>query len=118
MGTPVIAGRDFTSDDRRGTRPVVIVNETWARTFVNGANPLGHTVTVVSPYSGTSMDVVGVVADAVFMWLREPAPPTMYSTVRPAMPARAAWDRSIWSCIPALVRRRCWPGALHRLSCG
>jgi predicted permease len=78
MGTPIIAGRDFTNDDRRGTRPVVIVNETWARTFVNGANPIGHTIEVVYPYAGTPMEIVGLVADAVWVWLRDPPPATMY----------------------------------------
>jgi predicted permease len=78
MGTPVVAGRDFTNDDRRDGRPIVIVNETWARTFLNGANPLGHTITVVSPYAGTPMEIVGLVADAVYVSLRDAAPPTMY----------------------------------------
>jgi putative ABC transport system permease protein len=78
MGTRLITGRDFTVDDRRGSRPVVIVNETWARTFVNGANPIGHTVTVASPYTGTPMEVVGVAADATYVSLRDPAPATMY----------------------------------------
>ena len=85
MGTPVMAGRDFTSDDRRGTRPVVIVNETWARTFVNGVNPLGHMVTLAAttPYSQVPMEVVGLVADATYVTLRDPAPATHVHAVRP-----------------------------------
>jgi len=77
FGTPVIAGRDFNDRDRTGSVPVTIVNEALAREFLNDANPLGHTVTIVGgPLP--QMEIVGVVADAVYLSLRQPAPPTIY----------------------------------------
>ena len=36
MGMKMVAGRAFTETDRRGGDPVVIVNEAWARKFLQG----------------------------------------------------------------------------------
>ena len=78
FGTPVTAGRDFNDRDRTGSPPVTIVNEALVRKFLNGANPLGHTVTWVGGPPFPPMEIVGVVADAVYLSLRQPAPPTIY----------------------------------------
>ena len=40
-GTPILAGRDFTSADTADSPPVAIVNETFARTLLGGRNPIG-----------------------------------------------------------------------------
>jgi predicted permease len=79
LGTPIVAGREFTDADRAGTPPVVVVNQAFARRFLNGESRPGRLVTVgiVGPNAG-SVEVVGVAADAVYSSLREPAPPTMY----------------------------------------
>jgi hypothetical protein len=37
VGVPIIAGRDFTDDDRRGSEPVTIVSESVARRLFGGA---------------------------------------------------------------------------------
>jgi predicted permease len=91
LGTPIVAGREFTDADRAGAPPVVVVNQAFARRFLNGENRLGRIVTVgiVGPNAG-SVEVVGVAADAVYSSLREPVPPTMYfplAQLRNAPPA-------------------------------
>jgi putative ABC transport system permease protein len=78
LGIPLIAGRDFVNSDRSGSPQVAIVNQALARTFLNGSNPLGHTITNTPPF-GAPQEVVGVVGDAVYGSLREPAPPTVYT---------------------------------------
>jgi putative ABC transport system permease protein len=80
FGTPLIAGRDVTDGDRKGTPPVVLVNQAFAKKFLNGANPIGHTVATEpgGPGATPPFEIVGVVADAVYRALREPVPPTMY----------------------------------------
>ena len=80
FGTPLVAGRDFTDRDRKGMPPVAIVNQAFARKFLNGASPLGHTLTVpiAGPAPGPPIEIVGTAADAVYRSLRDPAPPTMY----------------------------------------
>lgn len=78
-GTPLLAGRDFDTGDRLGARPVAIVNEAFARKFLNGANPIGHSVRHVGrPKVPPPFEIVGLAADAVYRSLRDPVPPTMY----------------------------------------
>jgi putative ABC transport system permease protein len=78
FGTALLAGRAVTDGDRRGAPPVVIVNQALARKFLNGADPLGHTIATISGPTARSTHIVGVVADAVYASLREPAPPSWY----------------------------------------
>jgi predicted permease len=79
LGTRIVAGREFVDADRAGTSPVVVVNETFVRKFLNSSNPLGQVVKIgiVGPNAGAA-EVVGVAGDAVYSTLREPAPPTVY----------------------------------------
>jgi predicted permease len=80
FGTPVIAGRDITDNDRKGAPPIVLVNQAFVKKFLNDAAALGHTVTIGSgsPFAEPPREIVGVVADAVYRSLREPVPATMY----------------------------------------
>ena len=83
-GQRFIAGRTFNDADRSGAPPVAIVNEAFARRFLNGANPIGHTLHKFSPRVGdvnVDLEIVGVVGDAVYRRLRDPVPPTVYSPV-------------------------------------
>jgi predicted permease len=83
FGTPLLAGRDILSTDRKGAAPIILVNQAFAKRFLNGASPLGHTVTLdilgaASRTQETPREVVGLVADAVYRSLRDPVPATMY----------------------------------------
>src|SRR5439155_24073414 len=50
------------------------------RQFLDGANPIGHTVhRVLSRADEPILEIVGVVGDAVYRRLREPIPPTLYT---------------------------------------
>jgi putative ABC transport system permease protein len=40
IGTPLLAGRDLTEQDQAGTTRSAVVNETFARVFFPGANPI------------------------------------------------------------------------------
>jgi predicted permease len=65
LGVPMIAGRDFTNDDRRGSEPVVIVSESVAqRLFANG-HALNRKLWWTDPVFGkpNPRRIVGVVAD-------------------------------------------------------
>jgi putative ABC transport system permease protein len=63
MGVPLVDGRDFTDADAAASPPVAIVNETLARRFWPGRQAVGHQLTHVR--SGNTIEVVGVVADAM-----------------------------------------------------
>ena len=41
MGIPVLLGRGFGDTDMAGSAPVVLVNQTLARRFAKGRDPLG-----------------------------------------------------------------------------
>src|SRR5260221_142047 len=83
LGIPVIAGRDFTDRDRMGTPPVVVVNQAFSRKFLNGASPLGHTITINPGPRLTPpiYEIVGVVSDAVYGSLRNAMPPATYVAI-------------------------------------
>ena len=76
---PLVAGRDFTWDDREGTPGVVIVNETLARRLWNG-DAVGKRLT----FGKRSVQVIGVVRDSKYRTLGETIAPTVYQPLRQA----------------------------------
>jgi putative ABC transport system permease protein len=83
---PMIAGRDFTWNDRPGAPAVVVVNETLARRFWNG-RAIGQRVR----YSGSNdqpvnAEVIGVVRDSKYWTLGEEPVPTVYQPLLQAWP--------------------------------
>ena len=69
VGTRLRRGRTFTAADHEGSPPVVIVNETMARTFWPDEDPL--TKCLIIQAAEGCVPVVGVVADARQWKLRE-----------------------------------------------
>jgi putative ABC transport system permease protein len=63
MGTRVVRGRSFTSSDRAGSSPVLIVNETLAKLWWPNENPIGKCARVGESDSVPCAQVVGVVED-------------------------------------------------------
>jgi putative ABC transport system permease protein len=61
LGIPIRAGREFDERDSARVPHVVIVNETFARRFFPGVDPIGHTL--VTGMVQLPSRVVGVVAD-------------------------------------------------------
>ncbi|MBS1876994.1 MAG: ABC transporter permease [Acidobacteria bacterium] len=75
MGIPLRAGRDFTPRDSTGTKAVVIINETLARTLWPGQDPLGK---MMNP----DREVVGVVGDVRHVALEQGSGSEMYLPIR------------------------------------
>jgi predicted permease len=79
LGVPIVAGRDFTVLD---TRPVAIINETLARKYFAGRNPVGLHIGLVDDRTATpdtpNLEVIGVVKDLKYKNLRDPAPAQAY----------------------------------------
>ncbi|HEY7055610.1 MAG TPA: ABC transporter permease [Vicinamibacterales bacterium] len=83
MRITVLRGRGFTDDDREQAARVAIVNDAFARKFFGGVLPIGKRVGLCSsescgPSAARMMDIVGVVDDAKYSNLRQPAPPILY----------------------------------------
>jgi putative ABC transport system permease protein len=76
---PLLAGRDFDSRDKSNP-DVAIVNEAFARKFLNGANPVGQRFWVAaSPGEPDSVfEIVGLVRDTKYGDLREEFVPIAY----------------------------------------
>ena len=79
MGIPFIAGRDFMSSDTADTEPVMVVNETMARTLWPGADPLGK---YVLGACAKERRVVGVVGDVRHLALEQTSGNEMYVPLR------------------------------------
>jgi predicted permease len=76
MGTPLVAGRDFTEqDEAEGARNVCIVNQAFVRKYM-GTVGLGAQVSTIA--GKLPMEVVGIVGDTVFWNLRDAAPAAVY----------------------------------------
>jgi putative ABC transport system permease protein len=64
MGIAVRHGRVFSTQDKDGSQPVAIVNETLVRGFWPGENPIGKHLILGAPRPGIPwLTIVGVVAD-------------------------------------------------------
>lgn len=81
MGIRLVRGRHFTLDDAGPERPVAIINESMARLFPPGADPLGRRVTFGVNFGTTGAvpevprEIVGIVGDDRHSGLdKEPAP--------------------------------------------
>ena len=61
IGVGLRRGRDFTSADTAGRPGVLLVNETMARRFWPGANPVGKRITIRS--DTTPREIIGVISD-------------------------------------------------------
>jgi len=78
MGTPLVSGRDFTGRDDDRAPLVAIVNESFARRFLRGRDPIGARFYYQGGNrSGEAMEIVGVVRDSKWLNLRD-EPPAMY----------------------------------------
>lgn len=79
MGTALLAGRDFGNSDRSPGPLAAIVNRKLARQLLGDTPPLGRTLRELRGSAlGPSMEIVGIVEDAVYRSIREPPPPTIY----------------------------------------
>jgi MacB-like periplasmic core domain len=80
---PLRRGRLFDARDRRATLPVAIVNETAARRFWPGQDPIGQRITVGQPFvpelaDTVAREIVGVVGDVREQGLGVDPPPVLY----------------------------------------
>ena len=74
---PLLAGRDFTSDDRYGKPGVMIVNRAMAAKYWKNGDPIGKRV----QYGGDWLTVVGMVENSKVRDLKEKPAPIYYLSV-------------------------------------
>ncbi|MEK6407686.1 MAG: ABC transporter permease [Acidobacteriota bacterium] len=87
MSTRLLQGRDFTEQDDEKSPRVAIVNETFARRFFSGEDPIGKRFSLGSP-EGTKTQIIGVVQDGKYAGLGEDPKPFV---------ARPLWQSDVGS---------------------
>jgi predicted permease len=78
MGIPIFAGREYRWNDTTATGPKVILNQTAAKLLFSDRSAIGQSVTKHEGDKIFRYEVVGVVGNAKYENLRDPAPPTAY----------------------------------------
>jgi putative ABC transport system permease protein len=63
MGIPIVAGRGFQQTDAASAGRVVVVNETFVKTFMSGQNPIGQRLRRIGWYDSAWWTVIGVARD-------------------------------------------------------
>ena len=83
LRVPLRRGRLFSAaEDRRGGPPVVLINETFARSFFAGENPIGRRLTFIRGVNETGpFTIIGVVGDVRDSSLVDPA---VSAVIRPS----------------------------------
>jgi macrolide transport system ATP-binding/permease protein len=95
MGTSIVRGRGITAQDRDSAPQVAVVNETFARRYWPGLDPIGRRLRLAG--RGWSA-VVGVARDGKYNRLGEPPQPFLFLpfaqvyTPQPQLVVRAAGD--------------------------
>lgn len=78
MHIPLLAGRDFTEQDDVNSLPVIIINQTFAKKYFAGKDPIGRRVRVSDSWS----TVVGMVKDSKYFNPSEAPRPFFYGPFR------------------------------------
>jgi predicted permease len=103
LGTPLLAGRDFGPEDQGGSTLLALINQTMARRFFAGRDPIGRHFNL-GPWTGKNagLEIIGVVGDAKYVGLRQAVPPTAYLYV-PQLPRDASPDGVIFEVRTAVA---------------
>jgi predicted permease len=80
MRIPLYLGREFSWSDSKASGLKIILNQSAAKEFFPGQNPLGHQIT--NPGEKLNYQVVGVVADAKYRNMQSPAPAAAYVPIQ------------------------------------
>jgi len=79
MRIPLLLGHDFTVKDVNGAPKVGIINQTFAKRFFRGADPLGrHLGMGIDPGTKLDIEIVGVAADTKYESMTDKMPDELY----------------------------------------
>lgn len=92
LGIPLVAGREFTSQDQQNTEPVLIVNQTFARRLLPDEDPIGKRILNFGP---NGAKIIGVVGDVKQSGLTNSIRPELF------MP----YTQGIWARTMTVVTR-------------
>lgn len=114
IDVPILAGREFSDADVTGRPRVAIVNETFAKRFNLGANPVGKRMALgISDTLPLNIEIVGLARDMKYSSVKRDIPPVFFVPHRQRgnvgnmyFYVRTDGDpAAIVRAIPAVVRR-------------
>ena len=73
LGMRLLRGRDFGTTDTPASARVVIVNESLAHRFFENENPVGRVISIGRSDRRQNLEIIGLVQDAKYQTLQEPA---------------------------------------------
>jgi len=92
MRAPLVSGREIDRQDTEGRPWAAVVNETMARRFWPGENPIGKQFTVATLPDEQPRTIVGVVKDMPTRREEKAAPPVYYTSyLQQASRVRSPW---------------------------
>ena len=105
-GVRLLEGRTLAPSDFTPTPSVVLVNQTFARRYYPGEDPVGKRFAFAERDRDLPQDIIGVVQDVRLQSVRQPAPPTVFVPLRGLNGTLAVRvDGDPWKVVP-LVRRQ------------
>src|SRR5919197_3360747 len=78
MRIPVLRGRSFNAQEATEQRRVAVINESLARKYFAGEDPLGKRIVVDMKQENNPTEIIGVVGDVKLQSLDEELRPTVY----------------------------------------
>jgi predicted permease len=78
IGTHLLRGRVIGDEDTPTSRPVAVINETFARKYFPKEDPMGKHFGMGGVGHAGDFEIVGIVEDAKYQDAREPAYPTFF----------------------------------------
>ncbi|HEX6164211.1 MAG TPA: ABC transporter permease, partial [Vicinamibacterales bacterium] len=82
MQIPILAGRDFDERDVANPDASALINETAAKKYWPNENPIGQRIGQNIEDSGKT-EIIGIIRDTKYDSVRDAAPATMYTPIRP-----------------------------------
>ena len=79
---PIVMGRDFNERDVASPEGAAIINETAAKKYFANENPIGQRIGQNIEDSGKT-EIIGIIRDTKYDTVRDAAPATMYTPIRP-----------------------------------
>jgi len=84
IGDPIVLGREITSEDFARAAHVAVVNETLAKFYFGGGNPIGHKITIQDSQHPETFEIVGVARDVHDHSVRDAVRRRMYAPLTSA----------------------------------
>jgi putative ABC transport system permease protein len=118
LGMHIIRGRDFADSDRLDTVPVAIIDESMARDFWPGENPIGKRIANSSDKDPKWLEVIGVVSDVhtVLELVQHPETPFHVHLAEAQTPSSLHWfNVAIRSSAPVPTVAAALREAVHQI---